>query len=138
MSWVRVAVVVILGSVASACSVGKDTKAAESAVSTFREQLSKSAFGEIYNAAADDWKKSISREDSDAFLGAVNRKLGAVKSSTQTGWRDNATTSGHFVTLVYHTKFENGDGDETFVYRLEDGRSVLAGYHINSMAMLIK
>jgi hypothetical protein len=138
MPWKRIAAVVLLAALASGCSVGKDTKAAEAGVSTFREQLSRGAFGEIYETAADDWKKAISREDSDAFLGAVNRKLGAVKSTAQTGWRDNATTGGHLVILVYHTKFENGDGDETFEFRLEDGHAVLSGYRINSMAMMVK
>lgn len=138
MSYLRIVAWALLVSTLCACSIGKDTKAAESAVATFREQLARSDFSGIYQSAADDWKKSVSRADSDAFLGAVNRKLGALKSSAQTGWQDNATTGGHLVKLVYHTKFENGDGDETFVFRLEGGRALLVGYHINSMAMMIK
>jgi hypothetical protein len=138
MSWLRLALVLLLVSVVSACSVGHDTKAAEVVVSKFREQMARGALGDIYDTAAGDWKSAVSRDDSAAFLGAVNRKLGTVKTSTQTGWRDNVTTGGHMVTLVYHTKFENGDGDETFLVRLTDSRGQLAGYHINSMAMMIK
>ena len=128
----------LLVSYCGACSVGQDTKAAEAAVSKFREQMASGALGDIYDSAADDWKSAVTRDDSAAFLGAVNRKLGPVKTSTQTGWRDNLTSNGHLVTLEYHTKFEHGDGDETFSIRLKDARGQLAGYHINSMDMMIK
>jgi hypothetical protein len=135
----RLTITLLLASFVTACSVGQDTKSAKAVVSHCREQMARSALGEIYDGAADDWKTADSRDDSTALVGAVNRKLGAVKTSTQTDRHDNvSTTTGHKVTLVYHTKFELGDGDETFVVRLVGGHGPLAGYLINSMAMIIK
>jgi hypothetical protein len=54
------------------------------------------------------------------------------------GWRDNLTTGGHTVILQYHTEFEGGGADETFAIRLDGDNGQLAGYHINSMAMMVK
>jgi len=138
MAQVRLFAVVLLAAVTAGCSMGKDTKQAEHVVDAFRAQMASGLLGDIYDASGDDWKKSISRVDSDAFLGAVNRKLGVVKSTSQTGWRDNLTTSGHVVVLSYHTVFEHGDGDESFTVRLDEGHARLSGYHINSMAMMIR
>jgi hypothetical protein len=122
----------------SACSPAQDTTAAEQAVAQFRQQMASASLAEIYDGAAPEWKKSISRSDSEAFLGAVNRKLGAVKSSVRTGWRDNLTTSGHTVMLGYHTEFEGGGADETFTFRINGDHAQLVGYHINSLAMMVK
>ncbi|MGH9645099.1 MAG: hypothetical protein ACRD3Q_22065 [Terriglobales bacterium] len=104
----------------------------------FREQMASSSLAAIYDGAAPEWQKSVSRGDSDTFLGAVNRKLGAVKSSVRTGWRDNLTSSGHLMILAYHTEFEGGGADETFTIRLDGDHGQLAGYHINSMTMMVK
>jgi hypothetical protein len=122
----------------SACSPAKDSKAAEQAVAQFRKQMASAAFADIYAGAAPEWRSSISRTDADAFLGAVNKKLGGVKSSVQTGWRDNLTAGGHSMILQYHTEFEGGGADETFAIRLVGEGGQLAGYHINSLAMMVK
>jgi hypothetical protein len=71
-----------------------------------------------------------------ALLAAVDRKLGAVKDAEKNGWNVNFQTSGTFVTLGFKTQFEHGRGVETFVYRIADGRALLAGYHINSNALI--
>jgi hypothetical protein len=122
----------------SACSPAKDTKAAEQTVAQFRRQMAAASLADIYATAAPEWRKSASRAESDAFLGAVNRKLGAVKTSAQTGWRDNLDSRGHTVILDYHTEFEGGGADETFTVRLNGDNGQLVGYHISSMAMMVK
>lgn len=119
------------------CSSGEDTRLAEAAIQTIRAQISAGAVADIYENASADWKNSMSRPDADAFLGAINRKLGAVKSATRTGWQNNYNTSGHWIVLSYHTQFERGTADETFTMRMADNKALLAGYRISSMAMMI-
>lgn len=58
------------------CSPTKDTQAAEDVITQFRNNMDATSFAVIYDSAAPDWRKAISRNDSDAFLGAVSRKLG--------------------------------------------------------------
>jgi hypothetical protein len=137
MARTHLILVLLAAATISACSTGKDTRAAEQVVARFREQMSAAALGDIYDAASSEWQKSTSRSDSEVFLAAVNRKLGGVKTASRTGWQDSYNTSGHIVTLRYHTEFERGAGDETFTVRLEGGRGQLVGYHINSNAMMI-
>jgi len=42
------------------------------------------------------------------------------------------------VRLTYKTTFSDGDGVETFAYRVESGKTLLLGYNINSMALITK
>jgi|ERR1700733_7608253 hypothetical protein len=129
---------VILVTLLSACSSGKDTQTAEQAVEKFRRQMAASDFADIYADAAPEWRNSVSAANSDVFLRAVTTKLGSVKSSAQTGWSDIFSSSGHRVTLHYHTEFDGGGADETFTIGVDGNSGQLVGYHIDSMAMMTK
>lgn len=120
------------------CTTSVDTRVAERAVDTFHEMLNAGQFELIYAAGSDDLKRVAKREDFVALLDAVHRKLGVTKSWSKRGWSVNYHTSGTFVTLSYSTIFDEGDAGEQFVYRLQDGKALLVGYHINSTALIVK
>jgi len=124
--------------IAGACTMSADTALAERAVDVFHEMLNAGQFEAIYAASADDMKKAAQREEFVALLEAVHRKLGVTKSWSKRGWNASYNTSGRFMTLAYSTIYEEGDAAEQFVYRLADGKALLAGYHINSAALILK
>jgi hypothetical protein len=119
-----------------ACSFGADTKAAEDGVAAFHRAADAGQYAAIYDSSAADMKSSISREGFVQFLGGLHAKLGSFKTGKTTGWNDNANTSGHYVTLNREAQFERGPGTEEFVFRIESGRAVLAGYHVNSNVLV--
>jgi hypothetical protein len=131
LTWLLAAVFFVGG-----CSSGQDIAAAEGQISRFRQLMATQEFGRIYAEAADELRKTATEQDMVALLAAVDRKLGAVKDAEKNGWNVNFQTSGTFVTLGFKTQFEHGRGVETFVYRIADGRALLAGYHINSNALI--
>ena len=120
------------------CSMSADTALAEQGVPRFHEQLDAGRFDEIWDQAADELKKASPQPEFVEFLSAVHRKLGNTKSADKTGWNVNYQTSGSFVTLGYKTVFAEGDAQEQFVFRLQDNKALLVGYHINSMALITK
>ena len=67
----------------------------------------------------------------------MHRKLGKVESSEQNNWRMNTTPQGTFVMIARNTKFEKGAAQETFTYKREGEELLLAGYNINSAALII-
>ena len=120
------------------CSMSADTKLAEQAVPKFHEMLDAGQFDAIYAASSDDFKKATTRESFVPVLEAVHRKLGATRSSHLKRWDVRYYTSGIFVTLNYSTAYAEGEAFEQFVYRLQGEKALLAGYHINSNALIIK
>lgn len=128
---------VALGLVAQGCS-SFDTSAAEAEVAKFHAALGEARFADIYATAADELKAKASEQQFTELLDAVNRKLGKVKAAQRSGWKVNYSTSGNFVTLVYKTSYEQGEADEEFVYRMQKTEPRLAGYHINSNALITK
>jgi len=118
------------------CSAPVDTELAEQAVKQFHQMLDSGQFEALYSGAAQDLKKATTQQDFVALLGAVHRKLGNVKSFSRKTWNVNYHTSGTFVTLNYSAVYTEGEATEQFVYRLQDGKALLAGYHVNSNALL--
>jgi len=128
------AVLLVLG--LAGCSMSADTSLADAAVPQFHQMLDAGRFVEIYAGAAEDLKQIVSQKDMVALLEGVHRKLGDTRSAKRASWNVNYQPAGIYVTLTYATQFAAGDATEQFVYHLQDNKALLAGYHINSNALL--
>jgi len=87
----------------------------------------------IYADADPEMRSSTTEEKFGTLFTAIDKKLGKPVSTTQTGWKINAETSGTLLISQCETKFEkDASGTETFTWRKTDGQYRLYGYHINS------
>jgi hypothetical protein len=126
-----------IGLLFAGCSFSADTKSAEQGVTEFHAALNGGRFDDIYTATGSDFKGVTTRDDFTKLLGAIHTKLGNFQSGKTVGWNDNANTDGHYVTLNREAQFERGAAQEQFVFRLgTDKKATLAGYHINSNALI--
>jgi hypothetical protein len=120
----------------AACSPGTEVPAAERAVAAFHIALDSGRFGAIYAASSEEMKRTTSAEDLTRLLEAVHGRLGRFRAGSTRSWNDSRTASGRFVTLDYAASYERGAAEENFVFRIDDGRAVLAGYHVNSGSLV--
>lgn len=128
---------IVLCLLLAACGgMNDDAAAARVSVSDFRSYVSSGDHEAIYAMADPLYKKSVTRGQHDKLFSILEKRLGDFGETTETGWKVNYTTNGEFVVLTFNTKFENGDGAETFTWKMTDGNPTLAGYNINSPALL--
>ena len=120
----------------TSCSFGADTKTAEIGVESFHRDLEAGRYEQIYADSDPQFKAATTTADWSKMLGAIHIKLGAYQNGKTVGWTENATTSGKFVTLNREANYITGPAQEQFVYRVEGGKVILYGYHINSMKLL--
>jgi hypothetical protein len=111
---------------------------ANAKIATFHHRLDAGDFAAIWNNSGPDIKATSSQESFTKLLAAIHGKLGKVRESKQIGWRSEANTNGSFNEVTMQTKFEQGSGEETFVYKGSGDDQKLAGYHINSIDMMLK
>jgi opacity protein-like surface antigen len=139
MEWMmRIAAATMTLFLLASCSMSADSRLAEDAVPQFHHALDAGDFDAIYEGSANDLKQAASQKDFLDLLEAVHRKLGLSQSSNRQGWNVNYNTAGTFVTLSFQTTYAEGKASEQFVYRLQDGKALLAGYHISSLALITK
>ena len=128
----RLLTIVLFGVLLSGCSTQKDFQQAERATDEFHMQFAKGSYGEIYDTSDSAIKKSATREQMIAMLQRVNRKLGACGDPQRQSFVVNYNTNGTFVTMVYTRKCANGQLEENFIWRIQDGKPILYGFHFNS------
>jgi hypothetical protein len=121
-----------------ACSVGSDVPAATAAADSFHKQLNAGQYQAIYDSSDRLMKNTGPAKDFVDLLTAVHRKLGDFKSAETPGWNDQVTTNGHFVKLIYQSKYEQGTAEETFDFRIDGQSATLVGYHVNSQVLILK
>ena len=123
--------------VLTCCNPVKSTAEADKAAAEFHALFDAEDFDQIFNTAHADFQASQPREDTINFLRSVRDKLGSVKSTNRTGWQANSINMKTNVVLTFRTEFENGQGVETFTYRVIDGSAILLGWHVNSNALIV-
>ena len=121
------------------CGSSKNVQLAKDSVGMFHAQLDTEQYSTIYKTADDKFHGAISEAEFVKLLQAVHNKLGTVKESnlrnTGVAWYAG---QGYTVTLVYDTKFSDGNGAEQFVWHIKDNQPTLYGYHINSNDLIAK
>lgn len=128
--------VLLAAGLLASCSIGADVPVATQAATAFHHQLDDAKFAELYTAGSAELHGAASQKEWVDFLTIVHARLGKFQSASQTGWNDQATTGGHFITLAYQSKYEHGDAQEQLVYKIVDGKAVLTGYHVNSNLLM--
>ena len=117
------------------CSASRDKSAAEEGVIRFHEMFDGGRYHDIYAGAATEFRQSASEQVAIAEMQRIHDRLGAFRSSQQSGWRVNFGTGGNVVRLSYNSQFASGAGVEDFVFRIEGNAPQLVGYHVNSPAL---
>jgi hypothetical protein len=131
---VAAVIVVAIPLLASSCASAREV--ADAASLEFRMRISRSAYDEIVRSAAPEFQAATTASDFAKTMESLKERLGAWQSSEEPAWKVLAGISAQTVTLVYNSHFERGTATEEFVWRVRQGRSALAGYHVKSSAQI--
>ena len=107
---------------------------ATAAVERFHQRLDSEQYAAIYLDTDDTFRKATSEKEFTQLLSAIHRKLGPTQSKQSAGW--NVTTTS--TSVVYRTKFAEGEATEQFRWRMDNGKAWLLSYNINSNALIVK
>ncbi|HEU5460117.1 MAG TPA: DUF4019 domain-containing protein [Pyrinomonadaceae bacterium] len=96
-------------------------------------------YDQIYNESSERWKQEVTLEQSNETFKTMRTKLGTVSSrslhSATEQENSGGVLKGHVFILTYQTRFERGQGMETFTLIEENGQWRLARYLVNSTAL---
>ena len=111
----------------------------EEVVNTIGDQITFERYEQIYTDSSSLWKKDVTLEQSNEVFKTLRAKLGKVESralhSATEQENSGGVLKGHVFILSYQTRFERGEGMETFTLIEENGRWLLARYLVNSTAL---
>ena len=108
-------------------------------VNTVGDQIAQERYEQVYNEASDLWKQDSTLEQSTQVFKTLREKLGKVEYRTLHAATEQQNSGGalkgHAYILSYQTRFERGEGMETFTLIEQNGRWLLARYFVNSTAL---
>ena len=118
---------------------GRVPSEVQEVVTSVGENIAQERYEQIYNDSSDLWKKDVTLDQSNEVFKTLQTKLGKVESrslhSAAEQQNSGGVLKGHVYILSYQTRFERGDGMETFTLIEENGRWRLARYFVNSTAL---
>lgn len=132
------AFVIGMAGLTTSCSFAESKAAGEAAAARFHTQFNAAQYRDIYDQAAEEFRKAAKEQDVIDLLEGVHRKLGSVKQSNPTGWRVNTTTGGTTVILEYNTEFTEGNAVEQLVFLVTGNQALLYNYNINSPLLITR
>lgn len=101
------------------------------------KQMATGDLAGIYNNADENYRRSLTRERSDALFSAIARKLGAPLDCKPGGINVNVNTLGTTLHSHCETHFsKNATGDESFIWLKSGGQYRLVSYHISSPELI--
>ena len=133
----------MLFAIAAGCGLraerGRVPSEVQEVVNTVGDQITQERYDQIYNDSSDLWKQDVTLEQSTQVFKTLREKLGKVESrslhSATEQQNSGGALKGHAYILTYQTRFERGEGMETFTLVEQNGRWLLARYFVNSTAL---
>ncbi|HEU4507387.1 MAG TPA: DUF4019 domain-containing protein [Pyrinomonadaceae bacterium] len=130
-------------SIVSACREtterGRVPSEVQEVVTTIGDLIAQERYEQIYNDSSDLWKRDVTLEQSNEVFKQLRTKLGKVENRTLNSATEQENSGGplkgHVFILSYQTRFERGQGMETFTLIEQNGRWQLARYLVNSTAL---
>jgi len=111
----------------------------ESTIGTINEEIAAERYDKIYNDASELWRQDATLDQSTATFKTLRAKLGPVENRTMQSATEQQNSSGPLkgraYIVTYRTKFQNGEGMETFTLVERNGGWLLARYFVNSTAL---
>lgn len=108
----------------------------ESAIATVSDDIAAERYEKVYTEAADVFRQDATLEQSVATFKTLRTKLGAFESRTLQSAVEQENASGplkgRVYIVTYRTKFQNGEGMETFTLLERNHSWLLARYFVNS------
>jgi hypothetical protein len=118
---------------------GRVPSEVQEVVTSVGENIAQERYEQIYSESSDLWKNDVTLDQSNEVFKTLQTKLGKVESralhSAAEQQNSGGVLKGHVYILSYQTRFERGDGMETFTLIEENGRWRLARYFVNSTAL---
>src|SRR4051794_7055866 len=99
----NMAVIAAAGLALGGCSVSHDKTAAEAGGVRFHQMMDAGRYHDIYAGSAAEFRQSAAEPQAIAVLQRLHDRLGAFRSSTQSGWRVNFNTGGEIVNFTYNS-----------------------------------
>jgi hypothetical protein len=137
------ALILLVAVVSLACAAKQERRSippeVEATIGTISDEIAAGRYDKIYNDASELWRQDATLDESTATFKTLRTRLGPLENRTQQSAMEQQNSGGRLkgrtYIVTYRTKFQNGEGMETFTLVEREGRWLLARYFVSSTAL---
>ena len=111
----------------------------EAAIGTIGDDIANERYEKLYHEASELWQQAVTLDRSNEVFKQLHDRLGKVENrvlhSATEQTNSGGPLKGHAFIVIYQTKFERGEGMETFTLIEKDHKWLLARYVVSSTAL---
>jgi hypothetical protein len=111
----------------------------ESSINSVADDIAQERYDKIYDEASELWRQDVSKEQSAEVFKTLRARLGKIENrslhSATEQQNSGGALKGNVYIVAYQTKFELGEGMETYTLVERNGHWLLARYLVNSTAL---
>jgi len=111
----------------------------EATIASISDDIAAERYEKLYAEASELWRQDSTLEESTAVLKTIRTKLGNVENRTVHSATDQQNSGGPLkgraFIVTFETKFQHGEGMETFTLIERNHQWLLAMYRVTSTAL---
>lgn len=142
-SFLKLLPLVFALSFAAGCGLRSESRGVpvevEAMIAGVTDDVAAERYEKIYNEAADLWKAELTLEETVSVFKTLRAKLGKMENRTLHSATEQHNSGGPLkgtaFIVSYQSRFEKGEGMETFTVVERDHQWRLARYFVNSTAL---
>lgn len=116
----------------AACNPGAQMEEAKGQIDKFHALYNAGDAKGFYRAGGQTLSKVAKPEQVEATITLISARLGKIRSSEQVGFNTAFNNGASSVTITMRTRFECGEGTETFVFNGSGENMELFAWNVNS------
>ncbi|MEM9086257.1 MAG: hypothetical protein AAGB23_10080 [Pseudomonadota bacterium] len=120
-----------------ACNPVENIDEAADQIDRFQSHFSYGDVDEMYLMASPSFRKSTSLAELRDQVGVISLRLGPVETTERTSFNINTTPAGTRTVITMQTRFEQGEGVETYTFVGNGENMRLEGWNVNSNRLMI-
>lgn len=116
----------------AACNPMEQLDGGEDTVAKFHEVYNSGDARALYGLTSEEFRAATTPEQMEALVATVSDKMGAVESTEREGFNINTNNGQTVTTITMKTRFEKGEGTETYTFMGTGDEMRLVGWHVDS------
>lgn len=121
----------------AACNPGAQLEDAEKQIKQFQARYNDGDTEALYGLGGDAFREAATPEDLENLVAMLSARLGTIESSERTGFNTAFNNGINTTTVVMTTRFELGEGNETYVFHGAGEDMELVGWNVNSPRLML-
>jgi hypothetical protein len=120
-----------------ACNPGAQLDDAEQQIKQFQALYNDGDPEAMYQYGGETFRAAATQDELKGMLALLDARLGTIESTERTGFNtafNNGTTT---TTVVMTTRFDQGEGSETYVFQGSGKDMELVGWTVNSPRLML-